>query len=184
MIACAVSVFIKTGIEMSKFEYLSKEIFELEYGVSGAVESKKTKFEKTFSRGITIGVVLCILSLIPMFTAAAFQAPDFVFIICINILLAAVSIAVNIFIRVGSVQDSYNQLLQTGDFTEEGKQTEKFTEKIAGAYWLIVTAVYLACSFYTSDWNKTWIIWPCAGVLFGAIAAIAGIIQSNRQNIK
>lgn len=40
-------------------------------------------------------------------------------------------------------------------------------------YWLLVTAAYLAYSFYTGDqWHKSWIVWPVAGVLFAAVYAL------------
>ena len=44
--------------------------------------------------------------------------------------------------------------------------------KYAGIYWGIVTAAYLAVSFLTYRWDMTWIIWPVAGVLYGAMVEI------------
>ena len=50
---------------------------------------------------------------------------------------------------------------------------------IAGIYWTLVTAGYLAWSFWSGEWNRTWIIWPVAGVLFGAIIGIAAMFRKN-----
>lgn len=177
MVASATAIFITTSMQMNKFEYISKKVFDLEYGVAGIVENKKENFSDTFKTGITAGVTLCITSVIPLLLAAAFRASDFTMVICVDILLSIISIAVYIFIRVGMVQDSFNKLLQVGDFTEEHKKDDEFAEKIGGAYWLIITAIYLGCSFYTMQWDRTWIIWPCAGVLFGAIIAIVKLIR-------
>ena len=51
---------------------------------------------------------------------------------------------------------------------------------IAGIYWTLVTAGYLAWSFWSGEWNRTWIIWPVAGVLFGAVMAIVSMIKKKR----
>lgn len=39
----------------------------------------------------------------------------------------------------------------------------------AGAYWCLVTAVYLAVSFWNDNWEKSWIIWAVAGLVFAAL---------------
>ena len=53
------------------------------------------------------------------------------------------------------------------------KLTEKKMEPIATIYWCVITAIYLGWSFYTMEWDRTWIIWPSAAVLYGAFYGIA-----------
>lgn len=43
----------------------------------------------------------------------------------------------------------------------------------------MVTAVFLGYSFITNDWGRSWIIWPVAGVLFGAVMAIYNAVKRN-----
>lgn len=166
----AVASFIINGLPLSKYEYLDKEVFELEYGISGLVQGKKAKYESTFIKGITIGVMLCILSGIPLIVVSILQYSQLVILVCLDILLVIVSMAVFLFVRVGMVHGSYEKLLQTGDFTREIKTANKKIGQVGGVYWSIVTALYLLLSFLTMKWGRTWIIWPCAGVLFGAVA--------------
>lgn len=53
-------------------------------------------------------------------------------------------------------------------------------ETFTTVYWRIATAIYLAWSFQTGDWNKNWILWAIAGVLFGAVKAVMrGIMQEK-----
>lgn len=54
---------------MSHSEHLEKEMFETEYGVTGMVKEKSRAYEKTFSLGIAGGVVLCVLSVVPVIIA-------------------------------------------------------------------------------------------------------------------
>lgn len=75
MVAIAVFVFISYGMKESKFSYLEKEAFETAYGVSGLAKEKQKDYEDTFTRGIAIGVVLCIVAVIPLLIAGSMDAP-------------------------------------------------------------------------------------------------------------
>ena len=57
-------------------------------------------------------------------------------------------------------------------YTPEEKRYKKKTEVFTTAYWCIVTAIYLVWSFQTREWDKTWILWAVAGVLFGGVRAV------------
>ena len=70
------------------------------------------------------------------------------------------------------IKDSYNKVLQEEDYSRDKKEN-KVMNAIAPAYWLLVTAGYLTWSFVSRDWGFTWIVWPIAGIIFGAIAAVA-----------
>ena len=37
---------------------------------------------------------------------------------------------------------------------------------------MIVVALYLGYSFITNDWRISWVIWPVAGIIFGAVKVI------------
>ena len=66
MVAVAVFLFILSGRESSKYEFLGKEEIETEYGVDGIVREKKNDFSGKFTISVGIGVVLCILSCVPL----------------------------------------------------------------------------------------------------------------------
>ncbi|MDD3239695.1 MAG: XRE family transcriptional regulator, partial [Lachnospira sp.] len=78
----------------------------------------------------------------------------------------------------GLEEGAYNVLLQKGDYAPE-KKDNKVMQSVSSVYWMIVTAIYLAWSFITKDWEFTWIVWPVAGVLFGAIAAIISVTKKD-----
>lgn len=42
--------------------------------------------------------------------------------------------------------------------------------------------MYLAWSFKTMEWEKTWVLWPVAGVLFAAVCGIARMILETRDH--
>ena len=172
MVALAVFIFIK--IELSPLQYLEQEPFETEYGVTGLVKEKNQSYQEHYSFSLACGVVLCILSVIPLIIAGCMEASDYVCTLCLAVLLILVSVGVNILIRVSTIKSSYDTLLQEGDFTKKEKLAKKKTETFTGAYWCLVTAVYLGWSLWTKQWDITYIIWPVAAVLY---AAMYGIIR-------
>ena len=172
MVALAVFTFIIYGIRESRMEHFEKENFETAYGVTGMVKEKRRDYEGTFARGISFGVVFCILAALPLIIAGTMGASDFVCCSLVGLLLLMVASGVNMMIRVGMIKSSYDTLLQEGGFSAEEKLAKKKSEPFAGAYWCLVTAIYLGWSFWTMNWSATWIVWPVAGVLFAALSAI------------
>ena len=181
LVAIAVYLFVNYGLRDTSMQHLEKESFETEYGVSGMVREKRNQYESTFIRNIAIGVVLCILSVIPTIMAGVMEADDSICGLSVGLLLIIVSIGVNILIRAGMIKSSYDTLLQEGEYTKEEKHLKKKTDDFSGAYWCLVVVIYLGWSFSTNNWKFTWIIWPVAGVLYAAVLGIVKMIVGNKD---
>lgn len=181
LVAIAVYLFVNYGLRESHMQHLEKEIFETEYGVSGMVRERRDKYEPTFTRNIAIGVVLCILSVIPTIMAGVMEVEDYMSGISVGLLLIIVSIGVNILIRASMIKSSYDTLLQEGEYTIEEKHLKKKTGAFSGAYWCLMVAIYLGWSFWTNNWKFTWIIWPVAGVLYAAVLGLVKMTIEGRE---
>lgn len=181
LVAIAVYLFVNYGLRESHMQHLEKESFETEYGVSGMVREKRNQYESTFIRNIAIGVVLCILSVIPTIMTGVMEADDSICGLSVGLLLIIVSIGVNILIRAGMIKSSYDTLLQEGEYTKEEKHIKKKTDDFSGAYWCLIVVIYLGWSFSTNNWKFTWIIWPVAGVLYAAVLGIVKMIVRNKD---
>ena len=179
MVGGAVAIFIQSGIRLNRFEYLEKEPIETLYGVDGMVRERRERFQPTYSSQLTVGVVLCVVSVIPLFLVGMILKPqdEFAQVVSVAVLLTLVAIGVLLLVRVSSVWTGFQMLLEEGDYTREEKSDRKEHGYIAGVYWLLVTAGYLAWSFISKDWQRTWIVWPVAGVAFGAVYAQARAIR-------
>jgi uncharacterized membrane protein (DUF485 family) len=175
LVSCGVSIIVYNEMKLSKYKYLENEVISLEYGIQGIVEKKKAEFEDKFRMSITIGVALCIIGVVPLIIVGALTDDDFMSVCCLAVLLLFAATGVNLFVRAGMINGSYNKLLQSGDFTVHSKEINKKTTSIGGIYWPIIVAIFLGYSFATGNWQSSWIIWPVAGVLF---AAICGIVSS------
>lgn len=177
IVAAAVGMFLLVGSKENKYEYLEKVAIETEYGVSGMVKEKKKAFEAKHITGTVVGIILCILSAIPLVVSALFEAEDYIVTAMVCILLAIVSVAVNILVRVGRINESYEKLLQENEYSVKEKQANKVIGKVAGIYWSIAVAIYLGWSFYTNRWEFTWLVWPVAGVLYGAVNMVMRMVM-------
>ena len=173
-----------TGLSGKPFEYLSKEPFETEYGVDGFVKERRDRERGTFAAFLVSGIVLCVLSSVPIFAAMilpstneAGEAPRYG--VAVSLLLVMVGVGVYLIIRASVRRDSCAILLQEGDYSEEKKEEQKRTQTLSAVYWGVVTAGYLGYSFVTMDWKRSWIVWPVAAVLYGVVVAIFTAVKKN-----
>ena len=181
MVAAATAFFVLHGMKMERFEYLEKEQFSLEYGVEGIVRKRMAEYEGTYRICTIVGIVLCILSAVPLFATPIVTDRDLVYMWCVVVLLCIVSVAVFLFVVSGQTRGCYQMLLQEGDYTYEKKMEQKKTARISSIYWCVITAIYLGISFYTNAWHRTWIVWPCAGALYAAVIGIALIVKGDER---
>ena len=180
IVIVSVIPLILNSMKLSKYEYLEKEEINLLYGVKGVVEKRKDDFEDTYRKAIAGGVGLCIFAAIPLISFAIFGTNEMLAACLVALLLFFVSSGVFLFVSCGLVHESFSKLLQEGDFALDKKADSRMLEKVAGAYWCIVTAIYLLWSFLTNDWGRTWLVWPVAGVLFGTVACITRLLFGKK----
>lgn len=160
----------------SKYEYLDKDKIILSSDLKNKLTEEKQDYEHKYIVALTVATVICILSVLPLMIAAAFDPADIVFVICICGLLTVDSVAVGIFIVFGNKHAAYKKLLEEGEYSARNKSKWNSQEVISGAYWSVAVEAYLLWSFISGAWQTTWIIWPIAGVLYGAICAVIGAI--------
>ena len=179
--AIAVVIFMRCGFHSAPYRFIELGEFRAENDVNDMVRARKMQFRSTYLRGNLIGVCLCILSPLALFSGILSEN-DFtqVLLLCVTLLLAGIGVV--FFILVGVRWASMERLLREGDFAPRTKsgsfkrackiRVESLDEQLNSAYWLLTTTIYLAWSLFTHDWGKTWIVWPVAGVLFCAIRVI------------
>ena len=179
LIAIAVTIFILCGMKTKKYEFMEKEDIETAYEVSGMVKEKRDAYHSMYVTQLVIGIACCICSVIPLFGTLAVSESDFYMVSAVCMLLALVAIGTYFIVRSAAKMNAMNQLLEEEDYTRQKKHENKKMSGPVMVYWLIATAIYLAWSFTTNDWDRTWIIWPVVGVLFPAFYAIVNGIRKK-----
>lgn len=175
-VAAGVSNFIRFSTKLEKYEYLQEEIFQLDYRTEQMVRDMQEQDEQGYKSAVTISVIGYILSALPIITIPLVFEVDGLGVIAVVITLFIVASATYNLIRKSAVHEACNVLLQQGEYSAKVK-SNKLSKAVSEAYWLVVVAIYLGYSFITNNWAMSWIIWPVAGVLFGAIKAITDRIS-------
>ncbi len=187
MAAIAVAMFLSVGMKGKKFEYLEELNIETEYGVSGMVKERQDRYSETHSRVLIVGIVLCIVSVIPLLIISCMSGMDsmdsmekagMLVLVGVAVLLALASVGVKMIVLTCTINGGFNKLLEEGDYTRLNKKVSRND----GIYWIVVLAVYFAWSFITGRWEFTWIVWPIAGVLYGLYREIQkAVIRSKNK---
>ncbi|MBQ6695283.1 MAG: helix-turn-helix transcriptional regulator [Lachnospiraceae bacterium] len=179
IVAIASSIFISCGMKTKAYDYLEEEVIETEYGVTGMVKERKKQYESTYTKYNITGTVLCLIGAMCLFAGAFFEGNEFIEALFLCVMLAIVSIGVRFFIIAGIQQASFEKLLQEGDYSIEKKTTISIAGAVSAIYWLVVTAIFLAMSFHSRNWNTCGLIWPIAGVLFPVVLVIVKLFEKK-----
>ncbi len=180
MIGGAVALFVTSYLRVKRFEYLDQEPIDTLYGVDGMARERQARFRPTFVRQLTLGIVLCVLAVIPVFLSLILngERESFGHILSVGALLVLVGVGVLLIVRASIVWGAFQRLLEEGDYSREEKKQARSSGPFSGIYWGLVTAGYLAWSFAANAWDKSWIIWPVAAVAYGAVY---GVIRALRR---
>lgn len=183
LVAVAVVLFMDCGNKAKEYDFLEKEPFETEYGVTGMVKERQKAFKPTYDRMNTIGTVLCVLSFVPLFAAMALMHEDFFMTMAVCLLLAVVGVGVYFFVYGGTIYRSMEKLLEEGDYTRREKSQKNITGPVSVIYWLVATAIFTIYTFGPKGNGQprySWIIWAVAGVLYAAVLAGIKLIRNRK----
>ena len=182
LVAVAVTLFLSCGAKVKEYEFLEKEPFETEYGVSGMVKERRKAFAPTCTRLNIVGTLLCILSVIPLFVAVCMDTIDIFYVGAVCLLLVVAGFGCMAFVYGGTIQSATEKLLEDGEYTRLSKARSPIIGAVSGGYWLVVVAVFL---YYTygpkgnGNGQHSWFIWAIAGVLFGAIMLVMKTVKRS-----
>ena len=172
MVAAGVSYFIRFSSKLEKYDYLGETVFEIDYKTEQMVQGIMTQDEHSYKSAVSISVVCYILSALPIILTALILDIDGFSVISAAITLTIIAFSTYNLISKSAVNEACTVLLQQGDYSVKSK-SNKTLQIVTKAYWLIITAIYLAYSFITFNWGMSWIIWPVSGVVYALIKLIA-----------
>lgn len=179
MVGGAVALFVTSAVRVSPYAWLEEESVDTLYGVDGMVKERREQYRPRFTLQLTLGIVLCVLSAVPIFLSVMLygEQEGFAHVLSLALTLALVAVGVWPIVRSSMVWGAFQQLLEEGDYTRASKENKRKLAPFNGVYWGLVTAGYLAWSFLSGGWNRTWIVWPVAGVAYGAIFGILKLVR-------
>jgi len=168
IVAISVAIFVFCGSKNAPYDFIDKEPFETEYGVSGMVKERKKAYSESYTRYNIIGACLCVISPIPLFVGSVTEN-DFFMAVMLALTMLLAGIGTVFFVICGVRQASMEKLLKEGDYTPKKKRENGIKSAFSTAYWLIVTAIYVVFGIAKNNWSSSYIIWPIAGILFAVV---------------
>ena len=184
MVCVAVVLFMLCGTKNRDFDFLEKEPFETEYGVTGMVRERQAAYRPTYDKLNLTGTVLCILSAIPLFVAMMVNS-GIVMNAAICVLLVLVACGVFAFVLGGTYYGATEKLLEEGDYTRHSKATRELRTAISVVYWLVVTAAFLLYTFGPKGNGQpqySWFIWAIGGILYAALVLVVKMALRKQNN--
>lgn len=180
ILSIAVTLFILAGSKNEKYAFIEKENIELPIEIRSQIEHLFESRRNSIGVKNSVGVVLCIFSVIQLLLLTVFfHGNGLSAIMAVSIMLLIIAGAVYFFIIGNSEKGAYERILQKGEFALNNKNP--YLETISTIYWCMITAVYLGVSFTTGKWGSSWIIWPVTGVLWAAIEAVFRFILGKAE---
>lgn len=179
LVAAAVGLFIQSGLKLESLEKSledEEDIFYLTDEDYQIVEDQFRYFKESERYRIPLGVMLCIASAVPLIFLAFLGQELLIERYGILLLLIMVGIGVYQFVKYGMVESAYEKALSIGEYSVAERRFQEKIEPIAVIFWMVITVVYLAWSFFTGVWHISWIIWPLAGFLWGIISVLVKMI--------
>jgi len=180
MIAAAVGLFLFSGFVMGKWKFLKEQVCSIDFATAEYVHNQRESFRVTHAMMITIGVILCILSVLPVVILDSLFGWSSGF--GVVLMFVVVAIGVFLFVAAGNVNAGFTTILSLnkrdtigGGFVPSQKQVTYKNETISqimSVYWPTVTCIYLCWSFLSFDWHITWIVWVIAALVQQFIRAL------------
>ncbi|MCR5422130.1 MAG: helix-turn-helix domain-containing protein [Bacilli bacterium] len=182
LVSLGIFLFLTAGFKSQKYNYLNSGAIDTEYGVSGMVKEKQKQYTDTYHTLLTISILMLVVSPVPLIVFGTLNN-DIMCIASVALMITIAAIAVFMIVTTSMKFGSYKKLLREGEYSKASIQASKvgpIARAIIGSYWMIWVAIFLLISFLTNNWQKTWIIWPVAGVLYPVIVSIVRGISRNR----
>jgi uncharacterized membrane protein len=178
-IAPAVTLFIGSGIKLSKYKFIDTGDFSITSATKQIL--KKDSMEFPEENIITIiGVCLCVLSPVCIFVGRMVNENGGTYGVVGTLII--ITIAVFLFINNGAYHEAYKKLLKCNEFSAKNKKKDKVIGAVAGVVWPLATCAFLVAGLVYNLWYICWIVFPITGILFGAFCGVYSSIKENSDS--
>jgi len=177
MLVIAIGLFVFDRVYMDKWSFLKSQACSMDFSTTDYVHHERENYRMTHAVLLTVGVMLCVLSFVPVAVMDELNMSDFLVDgVGSVIFMAMVAVGVFFFVVTGNRVSAYNTLLSVnergtmgGSFVDSQKEQVHYDNKklaaVMSVYWPTVTCIYLSWSFLTMDWHITWVVWVIASLV-------------------
>ena len=185
-IAIGVGMLVYSNVCMGHWKHLEKGNFVTDFATTDYIHHEMEHYKSTHALLLTIGIMLCILSVVPpiLLDAASSFAADTLEDCSGGFVLIFVAIGVFLIVISSMRMGGYRTLLHLnnqntigGNYVPEQQDRQQYHNStlaaIMSVYWPTITCLYLIWRFLSFDWWITWIVWPIAAIVESLIKNIS-----------
>jgi hypothetical protein len=185
-IAIGVGMLVYSNVCMGHWKHLEEGNFVTDFATTDYIHHEMEHYKSTHALLLTIGIMLCILSVVPpiLLDAASSFATDTLEDCSAGFVLIFVAIGVFLLVISSMRMGGYRTLLHLnnqntigGNYVPEQQDRQQYHNStlaaIMSVYWPTITCLYLIWSFLSFDWWITWIVWPIAAIVESLIKNIS-----------
>lgn len=179
LIAAGVGLLVYSNVRMGRWNHLKTDNFVTDFATTDYVHREMERYKSTHALLLTVGIMLCILSVVPpilvdALSSGASRMMDVLDDCSGGFTLLLVAIGVFFIVVSANRMGGYRTLLHLNDQNTVGgnyvpNQQPAYTNPtlaaIMSVYWPTTTCLYLIWSFLSFQWQITWIIWPVAAII-------------------
>lgn len=187
LVAIGVLTLVSTSRELAPYKHIEEHRFTPTPSVTRWAELLAQQHERSRIRGLQVAVSFWILSPAPLIALSLLMdsSPYSQLWTVLGVVCVLIFVAIGLAVLLPrtwahTVLEKLSRTGQARGVDDDGEPS--VIGIIAAFYWPILVAIFLAWSFLGDAWGSSWIIWPIGGVLFGAIAAGGGALESYRKS--
>ncbi|MDO5047081.1 MAG: helix-turn-helix transcriptional regulator [Anaerococcus sp.] len=172
-ISLGVVICIKAITNISKYDLIEEEDYELSYGVRGLIENEEEAFARRHSKNLILGVALILVSMIPYLVFDGIyreNIPENLDGLLVGLMLFMIALGSGLLTYTSTRKSSYKKIIENEDLLTLKKN--KRNDKIFAIFWIGVTGTYFLISFVFNLWSISWLIWPLAFLISIILAII------------
>jgi hypothetical protein len=181
--AAGVPLFIIAGTSLSNESKKLNDRF-IPLVVKNEMKKRRELFQRSFVFCIAAGVVLCILSVIPLIVLSELTGSAKMEFFGLALLLTIAGLGVFFFIFGGVIMGSFTKMLESKYFVsdeyelgpnakvERNKNKPEWLLQLERIFWPVIGGIFVIQGFLLGNWGTGWVIFPIAGITFGLLETI------------
>jgi hypothetical protein len=178
--AIAVGIFILAGSKVKPYEKYTRRKIVLDDETKQEFKARRSAIRPVMGIFIALGVMV-ILAGVGLFIWLIEGANHMDELPAVAVLLTIIGGAVFLFINAGYGFYAYDVLLNKGEYRRKREaswrdtQVERIIGMAAAIVWPAAMVIFVLTGAIGNLWHINWIVWPIAGVSFGALCAVTAI---------
>ena len=190
--AVGVGLIVFSSFLMKRWNFINHEPCTIRMDTMDYIRNRLDSTRISRALMMTIGVVLCIVSVVPVSMAGTFNVSDRLTSFCAAMIFVLAGIGVFLIVASSVRHSGFQRLLEVNekgtigagyasDAIDGYRYNNDSLAAVMAVYWPTITCLYLIWSFLSFDWHITWIIWPIAAIVHKFIGYMFGEKHSGNN---